>query len=118
MRVLVIEDNKDSADSLQMLLEICGCDVTVAYTGPDGLRAAQTTRPDLVLCDIGLPGMSGYDIARELSTARPGKEPLLVALTGYGRDEDRERAEASGFDRHFVKPMDSAALTRLLAGVN
>ena len=117
LRVLVIEDNRDSADSLMLLLEVCGCDATVAYTGPDGLAAARAARPDLILCDIGLPGMSGYEIARELSAARPDKEPLLVALTGYGRAEDRERAAASGFDRHFVKPMDPTDLTGLLAGV-
>ncbi len=117
LHVLVIEDNRDSADSLKILLELCGCEVTVAYTGPDGLAAAKAIRPDLVLCDIGLPGMSGYEIARELSSTRTDKEPFLAALTGYGRDEDRERAEASGFDCHFVKPMDPAALNRLLAGV-
>ncbi len=71
LRVLVIEDNRDSADSLRLLLEICGCEVSVAYTGPDGLAAAKAARPDLVLCDIGLPGLSGYEIARELSAAPP-----------------------------------------------
>jgi CheY-like chemotaxis protein len=113
-RVLIVEDNKDSADSLKMVFELTGYDVTVAYTGPDGAEAAKRVRPDLVICDIGLPGMDGYAVARRIRADLAAERPLLVALTGYGEAADRDRALAAGFDRHFTKPADPAALEAVL----
>ncbi|OWK39836.1 ATP-binding protein [Fimbriiglobus ruber] len=114
-RVLIVEDNRDAAESLQMLLEISGCEVRVAYTGPDGVAAAKAMSPDLVLCDIGLPGISGYEVARQIRAEFHGRNPVLVALTGYGGDDDRAKAKAAGFDEHFTKPVDPAALGSLIA---
>jgi PAS domain S-box-containing protein len=117
LKVLIVEDNRDSADTLRMALEAGGCcDVEVAYTGPDGVEAAKRFRPHLVLCDIGLPGFSGYEVARQIRAAANG-DVKLVALTGYGRDEDREEAKAAGFDRHFTKPVDFAALEAVISSV-
>ena len=114
----MVEDNRDSAESLRMVLEIGGlCEVTVAHSGPDGVEAAARVKPDLVLCDIGLPGFSGYEVARRIRKVANGRV-VLVALTGYGRDEDREEAKAAGFDQHFVKPLEPAALERLLTEVH
>jgi PAS domain S-box-containing protein len=117
LRVLVVEDNRDSADSLKMALEMGGCcQVTVAYNGPDGVEVAKKIRPDLVLCDIGLPGYSGYEVARRIRKYANGSV-VLVALTGYGRDEDRAEAKAAGFDRHFTKPIDFTQLEAIISTV-
>jgi CheY-like chemotaxis protein len=115
LRVLVVEDNKDSADSLRMLLEAYGYDVEVAYTGPDGVRAAGEHRPDVVICDIGLPGLDGYGVAAALRKNPVTADARLIALTGYGQDEDRRRAKDAGFDEHLTKPADPTALEALLA---
>jgi PAS domain S-box-containing protein len=113
LRVLIIEDNQDAADSLQILLELSGHRAEVAYTGKDGLDASRRQPPQVVLCDIGLPGgMNGYDVARGLRAELP--EIQLIALTGYGQEEDQRRALEAGFDRHLTKPVDPAALIRLL----
>jgi CheY-like chemotaxis protein len=117
LKVLIVEDNVDSADTLRMALELGGgCEVTVAYTGPDGVEAARRVRPQLVLCDIGLPGCSGYEVARRIRAEANGSV-VLVALTGYGRDEDREEAKAAGFNQHFTKPVDFAELNSVLRAV-
>jgi CheY-like chemotaxis protein len=113
-RVLVVEDSRDAAASLRLLLEVLGYDVHVAYTGPAGLVEAQAWRPEVVVCDIGLPEMDGYEVARRLRTAPGLGGVLLLALTGYGRDEDRRRAFESGFDYHLTKPADPEELRRLL----
>jgi ADP-ribose diphosphatase len=113
VRALVIEDNRDAAESLQLLLDQVGCDAAVAFTGPTGVDAARTGRPDIVFCDIGLPGLDGYEVARRIRTEAWGTRVVLVAVTGYGREEDRRKAEAAGFDMHFVKPADPGAITRL-----
>jgi CheY-like chemotaxis protein len=113
VRALVIEDNKDAAESLYLLLEQIGCDAAVAHTGPAGVDAARTAPPDIVFCDIGLPGLDGYGVARSIRAESWGPRVVLVAVTGFGREEDRRRAEAAGFDMHFVKPADPAAITRL-----
>ena len=117
LRVLIVEDNRDAADSLQMLLELTGCEVAVAYTGPDGVERARTVKPDLVLCDIGLPGLDGYEVARRIREEAAGKRPMLVALTGYGEEDDRRRAREAGFDHHFTKPADPKVIERLLGSV-
>jgi CheY-like chemotaxis protein len=113
--VLVVEDNRDAADSLRLLLEAYGYEVSVAYTGPDGVRAAVEHRPEVVVCDIGLPGMDGYRVAEALRGNPATAASRLIALTGYGRDEDRRRARDAGFDEHLTKPADPAALEALIA---
>ncbi|WP_437923322.1 ATP-binding protein [Sorangium sp. So ce291] len=115
-RILIIEDNHDAADSLRLLLERRGHAVSVAHSGADGVAAARTARPDVILCDIGLPGaMNGYGVARALRGESALEGTLIVALTGYGQDEDRKLAHAAGFDAHLTKPVAQATLERLLA---
>src|SRR5687767_6565330 len=111
--VLIIEDNHDGADSLALVLRQFGHAARVAYTGPAGLRAALDDPPDVILCDINLPGQSGLSVARRLADGLPVK-PLLVAITAVG-DELAGRARASGFDHFFRKPVDPAELGELLA---
>jgi len=114
-RVLIVDDNADAANSLAMLLGCVGHETQVAYGAPEALVCVESFRPDVALLDIGLPGMSGYELARRLRTLAP--EGLrLVALTGYGQLEDRLQARAAGFDDHLVKPADMEALERALAG--
>jgi PAS domain S-box-containing protein len=116
LRIVVVEDNLDVAESLRMLLGMSGHDVAVAHTGAAGLEAARRHRPDVVVCDIGLPGgMDGYAVARALRR-EPQPPRVLIALTGYGQEEDRRRAHQAGFDLHLVKPVDPLALVRVLAG--
>jgi CheY-like chemotaxis protein len=113
-RVLVIEDNRDSADSLRLLLECYGYEVAVAYCGHDGVRAAERCRPDVVLCDIGLPGLDGYAVARKLRRNPATAAARLIAVAAYGQDEDRRRSHEAGFEQHLVKPVDPDALQRVL----
>lgn len=115
-RVLVIEDSRDAADSLRMLLEVLGHEVRVAYTGPDGVREADAWRPDVVVCDIGLPGLDGYGVAAELGRLSVRSTARLIALTGYGDDDSRRRAVEVGFHHHLTKPADLDVLRKLLAG--
>lgn len=112
--VLIVEDNHDGADSLALLLRHHGHQVRVEYTGPAGVRAALDDPPDVVLCDINLPGQSGLSIARRLADGLPAK-PLLVAITAVRADELADRARQSGFDHFYVKPVDPVELTELLA---
>jgi PAS domain S-box-containing protein len=113
LRILVVDDNRDSADSLALLLRETGHTVETAYDGVEALAAARRFAPAVVLLDIGLPGMDGYEVARSLRR-EPGRVPLLVALTGYGQDDDRARALEAGFDEHLVKPANLAAVNALL----
>jgi signal transduction histidine kinase/ActR/RegA family two-component response regulator len=115
LRILVVDDNKDAADCVAMLLRIWGHDVRTAHEGYSAVKAAHAYRPHVVFLDIGLPGLNGYEVARELR--RDGREEriLLVALTGYGRDEDRRRSQQAGFDHHLIKPVDPSTLKELLA---
>ena len=115
-RVLVIEDNPDSAESMQMLLEIFGHKVAVAHSGGRGVELAKGFRPDIVLCDLGLPGeMNGFDVARALRGDPAITGAFLVALTGYGRDEDRRQSESAGFDLHLTKPVSPEDLEKVLS---
>jgi PAS domain S-box-containing protein len=115
-RVLIIEDNADAAESLQMLLELSGFEVTTAADGTSGLETAHRFHPDVVLCDIGLPGgLDGYGVARELRADSAFQSVRLIALTGYGQAEDQRRAYAEGFDLHLTKPVDPVLLQDLLA---
>jgi DNA-binding response OmpR family regulator len=112
-RVLVVDDNTDAADSLATLLGVMGYDVRTAYDGPEAIEAADAFQPLVALLDIGLPRLSGYDIARHVRSRR-GKEVLLVAITGWGQDADRKRAVDAGFDHHFTKPADFGKLLELI----
>jgi CheY-like chemotaxis protein len=114
-RCLLIEDHVDAAESLAMLLELIGHEVEVAFDGASGLVKARASSPEVVLCDIGLPGMDGYAVARALRAAPETSTAFLIALTGYGQDDDRRRALEAGFDAHLIKPVDLEALRRLLA---
>jgi two-component system CheB/CheR fusion protein len=113
-RVLIVEDSADSAETLARLLRISGHDVQVAGDGPNALRMAGTFVPDVALVDIGLPGMDGYEVARQLRQVPGMAGTLLVAVTGYGQEQDRNRARQAGFDRHLTKPVNHDALLQLL----
>jgi CheY-like chemotaxis protein len=114
LQVLIIEDNHDTADSLQQLLDLCGYEVKVAYDGPGGVRAAQEWGPDVVLCDIGLPGLNGYGVAQALRQHRATSNARLIAITAYDSEEARKRSHQVGFERHFVKPVDLDVLLQAL----
>jgi CheY-like chemotaxis protein/two-component sensor histidine kinase len=114
-RVLVVDDNVDAANSLALLLKLSGHDVQAAYDGPSALLVAETFHPQLVLLDIGMPGMDGYEVARRLRKQQDHQTAVLAALTGWGQEEDRRRAMEAGFDYHFVKPIEPDALEQLLA---
>jgi signal transduction histidine kinase/DNA-binding response OmpR family regulator len=115
-RVLVVDDNTDGAESLALLLQLAGHEVRIAHNGPQALDSVESFAPQLVLLDIGLPGMDGYEVARRLRTKPNLEGMLLVALTGYGREEDVRRSREAGFHHHLVKPADPTALANLLAG--
>lgn len=115
LRVLVIDDNTDAADTLGEVLSLSGHHVEVAYTGPSGLEAARKIIPQVVLCDLGLPGMNGYEVASELRRSPATATARIIAVSGYGQPEDRRRSQEAGFDLHLTKPVDPAALTRLLS---
>jgi CheY-like chemotaxis protein len=114
-RILVVDDNRDSAESLATLLRLIGNDVRTAHDGQQALQVAADYRPNLVLLDIGLPVHNGYEVARRLRTDPRYGPAVLVALTGYGSDEDRRRSLSAGFDHHMVKPVDFESLRTLLA---
>ena len=112
--VLVVDDNRDSLATMEMLLRLWGYDVTVAYDGPSALVLAKAIHPTVVLLDIGLPGMDGYEVARRM------REDLgsvvLIAVTGRSQESDRDRAREAGFDHHIVKPIEPGRLRRLVSG--
>jgi CheY-like chemotaxis protein len=110
LHILVVEDNHDSADSLRMLLRLLGYEVSVAYSGPEGLQAARARRPDVIVCDIGLPGMDGFALAEALRNDPETADARLIAVTGYGQDADKERALQAGFNGHLTKPVDPVQL--------
>jgi CheY-like chemotaxis protein len=114
-RILVVDDNTDAAESLALLLRLVGHEVRTAYDGPTALDVARAQPPDVVLLDIGLPGTNGLEVARRMRQNLGLTDALLVALTGYGQDEDRRRSHEAGFNAHLVKPVDLDALQKLLA---
>ena len=115
-RILVADDNRDAADTLVSLLRLAGHIVWVTYEGNGALREYEARNPDVVLLDIGMPSMSGYEVARRIRRARPKDPPLLIALTGWGQVKDKAHAAGAGFDHHLTKPVDVQALFRLLRG--
>jgi PAS domain S-box-containing protein len=115
-RVLVVDDNRGAADSLAVILRLDGHEVAIAYDGRTALVESERLQPEVVLLDIGMPGMNGYEVARAVRAREWGTRVYLVALTGLGTSEDRERAQEAGFDTHLVKPVDLDALTALLTG--
>ena len=114
LRVLVVEDNKDSADTLAKLLEVAGYTVSVAYTAMEGLETAKRIRPDVVLCDIGLPDSDGFALAEALHENPVTSAARLIAVTAYGKESDRDRSRRAGFELHLVKPVSPGALLQLL----
>ncbi|WP_337176706.1 PAS domain S-box protein [Paludisphaera sp.] len=115
LAILVVDDNRDSADTLAMLLSIKGHEVRAAHDGPEALRILESYRPSLILLDLGLPGMSGYEVAHRIRSSPHLRDIHLAALTGWGQDEDRRRTREAGFDDHLVKPTDPAQVEALLA---
>jgi CheY-like chemotaxis protein len=114
-RVLIIEDHVDSAESLHEALRLRQHQVMVAYSGPDGLRKARVFKPEVVFCDIGLPGMDGYEVARAMRADPELRSVYLVALTGYAQPQDREKSREAGFDQHLAKPPRVEAIEEALA---
>jgi len=112
-RILVVDDNEDAALSLAMMLDVMGYEVRTAHDGLEAVRAADEFHPEVALLDIGLPHMSGYDVARHIRGNR-GPEVLLVAITGWGTADDVRRAKEAGFDHHFTKPADPDRLKNIL----
>jgi signal transduction histidine kinase/ActR/RegA family two-component response regulator len=117
LRVLVVDDNRDVADTTATILRLSGCETHVAYDGNTGLDAVDRLQPDAVLLDIGLPGLDGYQLAERLRAKPAHRRTLIVAVSGYGQEEDRARSKAAGFDYHVVKPIDPAVITGLLASL-
>jgi CheY-like chemotaxis protein len=118
LKVLVVDDNADAAQMLGMLLLAQGHEVLTVHDGPSTLDAAVDFRPDVVLLDIGLPGMDGYEVATRLRQQAIFEGLVLVAMTGYGQDSDRKRSHESGFDHHLVKPPDFVKLKEILAAAS
>jgi CheY-like chemotaxis protein len=114
-RVLIVDDNRDAAESLAMILSLSGTTVEVALSGAQALEKVRSFAPDIVLMDIGMPGMDGYEVARRLRADVATRDLVLVALTGWGQAEDRERAIKVGFDEHLTKPVDPEALSLVLS---
>jgi len=111
--VLVVDDNRDAAQSLGLLLKLLGAEVRVVHDGPAALEMIPSYAPSVVLLDIGMPGMDGYDVARRIREQPEGQDLMLIALTGWGQEEDRRRTSEAGFDHHLLKPADVSALKSL-----
>src|SRR5439155_4701644 len=116
-RVLVVDDNQDATSSLAMLLKMAGNETHTAHDGLEAVAVAEKIRPDLVLLDIGLPKLNGLDACRRIREQPWGKDMVMVALTGWGQDDDRRKSKDAGFDAHMVKPVDYAILMKLLASL-
>jgi PAS domain S-box-containing protein len=116
-RILVADDNRDSAESMARVLRSLVNEVETVYSGIDAVEAAQNFRPDIILLDIGMPIMNGYEAAKTIRQQPWGKNAVLIALTGWGQEEDRRRSREAGFDAHLIKPVDHTALMKLLAGL-
>jgi PAS domain S-box-containing protein len=117
LRILIVDDNRDSADSLEMLLQFLGADVQVVYDGQAALDTLRSYRPVVVFLDIGMPGMNGHEVAKRARQTPEGQQATLIALTGWGQKEDLRRSQEAGFDCHLVKPVDADALQTLLSSL-
>jgi CheY-like chemotaxis protein len=117
-RVLVVDDNIDAAATLEVLLKSLGHEACAAYDGHQALRMAVEFRPDVVLLDIGMPGLDGYEVARRLRALKPAHPMRIVAITGWGQEADRSRSREAGFDVHLVKPVDPTLLTKVIVSGN
>jgi CheY-like chemotaxis protein len=113
-RVLVVDDNRDSAESLAMMLELSGYSVHKVHDGLEAVAVAARLRPDVILLDIGLPSLNGYDVCRRIREQPESGAPLIVALTGWGQEEDKRRSSEAGFDNHLVKPVNLKVLVTLI----
>ena len=118
LRILIVDDNRDGADSLAVILRIKGNDVRTVYDGQTGVDEAAEFRPDVIVFDIGLPKLNGYEACRRIRAQSWGSSTMLIAVTGWGQDEDRRRSRDAGFDHHLVKPVDVQSLLKVLAGVH
>ena len=116
-RILIVDDNRDSADSLAMLLEITGNKTFVAHDGDEAIAAVEKHRPEVVLLDIGLPKLSGHEVCRRVREQPWGKDIVVIALTGWGQEEDRRKSQEAGFDSHLVKPVNYDELLELLGSL-
>ena len=113
-RILIVDDSRDGGESLAMLLRVLGAEIALAHSGRQALECVDSFKPDVVLLDIGMPGMDGYEVARRIRSNPNNRHISLIALTGWGQDEDRRRSVAAGFDHHLVKPADIDQLRQLL----
>jgi CheY-like chemotaxis protein len=117
LRILVVDDNRDAAESLATLLEVLGAETQVACDGLQALELFRSYGPAVVLLDIGMPEMDGYEVARRIRADFSDRRAVLVALTGWGQEDDRRRAKEAGFDHHLIKPADLNALQKLLVSL-
>jgi CheY-like chemotaxis protein len=113
--VVVVDDNQDAAESLETLLVLWGHQARSAQDGPSALALVAEFQPEIILLDIGLPGMDGYEVARQIRALPAGRNALIVAVTGYGRSSDRLQSQEAGFDHHLVKPVQPEVLQELIA---
>jgi len=113
-RVLIVDDNRDSVETMATLIRLSGHEIEMAHDGKTALEKAKSFKPEIILLDVGLPDMHGYEVAERLRAVPENKSLVIVALTGYGNEEDRRRARDAGFDYHFVKPVDFTALESLI----
>ena len=117
LRILIVDDNRDAADSLAMLLRATGNDIRTAYDGLEAVQVASEFRPEVVLLDIGLPKIDGHEVAQRIRKEPWGRQMCLIAVTGWSDETDRARSRAAGFDHHLVKPLDTGHLAQLLGSV-
>lgn len=116
-RILIADDSRDSAESLALGLRLSGHEVLVAHSGPEAVAIAVHKRPAVIILDIGMPGLSGYEVAKRIRQEAWGSRAMLVALTGWGRDDDKQQARAAGFDHHLTKPIDPRDLESLMSSM-
>ena len=116
-RVLIVDDNRDSADSLAMLMQITNNEAYLAHDGEEAVAAVEKYRPEVVLLDIGLPKIDGHEVCRRVRKEPWGKDIVIIALTGWGQEDDRRKSQEAGFDGHLVKPVDYEKLLELLASL-
>jgi CheY-like chemotaxis protein len=115
LRILIVDDNRDNANCLRMVLDLAGHDTRTSYDGLEAIEAAEAFRPQVILLDIGMPKLNGYEVCSRIRNEAWGAGMVLIAQTGWGQDEDRRRTRAAGFDHHLVKPVNHEALMEILA---